>query len=116
MLLAGAVLIGCGGVEEGFSGAPLDERVGDLSDDDMRKLCAWGAQRQGGENAMFDCGDGVSVTIDTVDECVEEQTDYAFCDATVQQMEQCVIDAGPNPCNALTTPACEPLYPCWFGV
>lgn len=114
MLLAGALLVGCG-AEEGYSGVPPDERVGDLSADEMRDLCAWVIGRQGGEGAMYECGNGLSVTLDTVAECVAEQDDYASCSLTVAQMEECVIEAGPNPCQAPFTPACQPLGQCQFG-
>ena len=115
MLLASAVVVGCGGSEEGFSGVTLDSRVGELSDDDMHALCTWVIGQQGGEGAMHDCGGGLSVTLDTVNECVAEQGDYSDCTLTVAQMEDCVLDAGANPCQAPSTPACEPLGACLFG-
>jgi hypothetical protein len=115
LLLAGAALLGCDTTEEGYSGVALDQRVGELSEDDMRKLCAWVSGRQGGEGAMHDCGNGNSVTLDTLDECVAEQDDYAFCSLTVAQIEQCVIDAGPDPCRAPSTPSCQPLGQCRLG-
>jgi hypothetical protein len=115
LLFAAAVPFGCGTPEEGYSGVAPDERVGALSEDEMRELCAWVIGRQGGEGAVHECGNGVTVTLDTIDECVAEQDDYASCSLTVAQMEQCVIDAGSNPCRAPSTPSCQPLGQCRQG-
>ena len=115
LLVAGTVLLGCGTPEEVSSGVNPDQRVGALSDDEMRELCAWVIGRQGGEGAMHECGNGVTITLDTIDECVAEQDDYASCSLTVAQMEECVIDAGSNPCRAPSTPSCQPLGQCRLG-
>lgn len=115
MLLAGAIMLGCATDPEGFSGAPADQRVGELSAGDMRALCEWVIGRQGGEGAVHDCGNGLTITLDGIDECVAEQDDYARCSLTVRQMEECVLDAGDNPCRAPSTPSCEPLGECRLG-
>jgi hypothetical protein len=114
-LLVGVFVAGCSGPEEGFSGVPLAKRVGDLPEGEMRALCAWVIDQQGGEGARHDCGNGIVITLDTVDECVAEQGDYAGCALTVAQMEECVLEAGPDPCAAPSTPACQPLGECLFG-
>ena len=114
MWFAGAALSGCG-AEEGYSGVAPHKRVGDLSGDEMRALCTWVIERQGGEGAVHDCGDGVSVRLDTVAECVAEQDDFSGCSLTVSQLEVCVLDAGPDPCRAPATPTCQPLGECLFG-
>jgi hypothetical protein len=110
-----AALAACGGVDEGFSGVRLDARVGALSMAEMRDLCAWVIEAQGGEGAMYDCGNGSSVTLDTIDECVAEQGDYADCAMTVAQMESCVLDVGADPCRAPQTASCQPLGRCLSG-
>lgn len=115
MLLLAAILAACGGDETGFSGVSLHERVGALSMAEMRELCTWVIEQQGGEGAMHDCGNGNSVTLDTIDECVAEQGDYADCSMTVAQMESCVLDVGGDPCRAPQTASCQPLGACLFG-
>jgi hypothetical protein len=113
LLLLAAALAGCG-EETGFSGVSPDERVGALSTDEMRELCTWAIGEQGGEGAMYDCGGGNSVTLDTVDACVAEQDDYADCSLTVEQLESCVLAVDGDPCNVLTRAACQALRQCLF--
>jgi hypothetical protein len=115
MVLLALALLACGGEDTGFSGVRLDARVGALSRDEMRQMCTWVIERQGGENAMYDCGNGTTVTLDTIDECVAGQGDYADCSMTVAEMESCVLDVGVNPCRAPETPSCQPLGECLFG-
>lgn len=114
-LLAGAVLLGCDTGGAGYSGVEPEQRVGALSEDDMRALCAWVIGRQGGEGALHECEGGLTITLDTIEECVAEQDDYASCSLTVSQMEQCVLDAGSDPCRVPSTPSCQPLGQCRLG-
>jgi hypothetical protein len=117
MSFAGAVLSGCGGTEEGFSGVAPDKSMRELSMSEMRDVCTWVIGRQGGEGAVHDCGNGLMVRLDTVDECVEDQAeDFGGCSLTVAELETCVIAVGENPCLAPTTPACEPLGECYADV
>lgn len=114
ILLVAAALAGCA-EETGFSGVRPGARVGGLSEADMRELCTWAIAEQGGEGAMFDCGGGSSVTLDTVDACVVEQDDYAGCSLTVGQLEDCVLAVDGDPCQVLRESACQPLRACLFG-
>jgi hypothetical protein len=117
LALGGAVLFGCGGGDEGFSGVESGQRLRDLSAGDMRKVCVWVIERQGGEGAVHDCGNGLMVTLDSVDECVEDQAaDFGACSLTVAELETCVIVVGEDPCLAPVTPECEPLGECYSDV
>lgn len=116
LMLAGSLAwIACGGSDAGFSGVESTKEVDELSGSEMRDLCAWTISYQGGEGATFECADGVSVTNDTVEECVDEQYEFAGCTLTVRQMEECVLAAGPDPCRVLDTPECAPFIACVFG-
>lgn len=114
ILLLAAALATCG-EETGFSGVSPSERVGALSRAEMRELCTWSIEEQGGEGAMSDCGGGNSVTLDTIDACVDEQDDYADCSLTVAQLESCVLAVDGDPCQVLSKTACQALRECLFG-
>lgn len=114
ILLLAAALAACG-EETGFSGVSPSERVGALSRAEMRELCTWAIEEQGGEGAMSDCGGGNSVTLDTIDACVDEQDDYADCSLTVAQLESCVLAVDGDPCQVLSKASCQALRECLFS-
>lgn len=107
-----ASALACGGGGDGGgsrSGVNQSAQVGDLSESDMRQLCEWGVQAQGGAGSTEQCDNGFEATVGTVDECIANQQSYASCDLTVGQVEDCTA-AGP--CAVLGDPACAPVVEC----
>ncbi|WP_428264689.1 hypothetical protein [Haliangium sp.] len=113
--LAAATLgvAGCGGPGS-YSGPPPDELVSELSREDMRDLCVWVLDLHGGAGSEHLCSGGVSVTLDSVDECVRDQDEFDDCSLTVRQWEDCVLDTRDDPCGILTARSCRPVAACYF--
>ncbi|WP_152629558.1 hypothetical protein [Haliangium ochraceum] len=104
--------LGACGELSGYSGAPADVRLAELSEDEMGSLCSWIIDHHGGENASYECAGGYSVRVQTHAECVAEQPLYRFCALTVRDMEDCVVASGDTPCPIPQIAACEPYITC----
>ena len=108
-ILVVCVAAGCGG----SSGSGLDSSLEllDLSAGEVEQLCEYVVDVQDGPRTV-ECGDGVTVELSGVEECVE---DFDFlsddCAATVLDAERCAEDLGADPC-ALFAPSCAPLFEC----
>jgi len=85
----------------------LDE----LTEEDLRELCEWMVAIQGGPHSV-DCGDGVMVTIDRVDDCLA-QPYWPHCPVGLHA--KCVETQATDLCAAASL-ECEQFYECVYGI
>jgi hypothetical protein len=114
LILVGALLVGaCGGDGGGSSGVDSTKQIKDLSADERMSECEWGVAEQGGAGKMTNCGNGLTVTVKPVADCVTQMGVYAMhgCTATVAQLEACTTALGANACD-LSNSACAPIFAC----
>ena len=84
----------------------LDELVGA----EWRELCAWMIEVQGGPQEV-DCGEGVSIRVDTVEECSARE-EFPHC--PVELLAACVGAQAEDLCGP--APAeCDTFYACVYG-
>ena len=107
--LFAVVLVGCSPSGLG-SGTSWD----DLGNAEYETFCDWSIAEMGGENVEKDCGDDVTVTSGTKDECVAELSSYVDCDLTVGDLEDCKIAVAEDPCG-LGGEACATAFDCSFA-
>jgi hypothetical protein len=111
LLLLLPLLLACG---KGESGLPLDKTLAELDESEWEQLCEWGNAQY--EEAEVDCGDGVTVSVGTVDECVEESLAYyGECSSTVESMEACVGAIAEDPCSSELPAECTGILACAFA-
>jgi len=125
ILACTAVLAGCGddtsstssggdagpGGPPGQSGLPAEQTVGSLDAGERADFCEWvGAQP--GVGVEMDCGDGLTVTIET-DTC-EASLAADTCEVTIGEAEGCFEAQLEDPC-AFVVPACDGLVACATG-
>jgi len=104
----------CGG-GSGTSGVDSSKHVNSLSDGEAQTFCEWAVDEQGGAGTVTDCGDGLTITVDTVAECVAKQGNYTSdCAATVADAEACTTAIGNDPCS-FGGNACAALFACIPG-
>ena len=111
-ILLAALLIGaCGGDDS--SGVSSSKQLKDLSDDERMQECEWGIAYEGGAGHQTMCGNDLTVTVHSVDECVGDLSDYAAagCTATVEQLEACTRAFAADPCS-FGGDACGPILEC----
>lgn len=112
LVVAFVVGAGCGGDDGGSSGVDSSKQIKDLTASEVMAECEWGVETQGGAGHMTTCGDDVSVTVDTVAECVAEVNQYkASCTATVAQLEACTEALADMPCDFQAS-ACAAIFAC----
>jgi hypothetical protein len=110
-LLLLPLLVACG---TGASGLPLDKTLAELDEDEWTQLCEWTEEEYGSEEV--DCGDGTTVSVGTVDECVtESMTYYGECSTTVETMEACITLLAEDPCSSDLPQECASLLACAFA-
>ena len=98
----------------GESGLPLDKTLAELDEDEWTQMCEWGNDQY--EDAEIDCGDGTTVEMGSVDECVtESMTYYGECSVTVESMEACVTAIADDPCSSDLPPECTGVLACAFA-
>ena len=101
----GLILAACGGSDDS-SGIDRSRTLGDLNAGELSDLCEFTLDAAGGAGAEFECGDGVTVTNDTMAECLEGfEANQASC--TVGVVEDCATR--PDPCDLS---ACSGLLSC----
>jgi hypothetical protein len=83
----------------------------DLTPDELAELCEWMVAVQGGPHTV-DCGDGVMVTIDPVDDCLA-QPQWPHCE--VGLIADCIETQAADLC-ADASPECDAFYACAFGI
>jgi hypothetical protein len=117
MLFASVLIIGCGGDDGGdTSGVDQAKPITDLSTSEVTTFCQWSIDVQGGAGHETDCGDGVTVTVNTQAECEAEyaQIPTGCSTVTVAEMEACVDALAAEPCN-FEASACAEYFACLFG-
>lgn len=111
LLLLLPLLAACG---MGESGLPLDKTLGELDEDEWTQMCEWGDEQYG--STEVDCGDGTTVDMGTVDECVtESMTYYDECSSTVESMEACISAIAEDPCSSDLPAECTGILACAFA-
>ena len=114
-ILLAVLLVGaCGGDDTAdSSGVAQTKQVKDLTADERMQECEWGVAFQGGAGKRTECGDGVSVTVDTVASCVDDMATYAAngCTAPISQLETCTKAVAADPCS-FGGAACQPIIDC----
>jgi len=108
-----SVVAACGGGGGGPTSSGVDptKPVVGLTADEVMTMCSWSVDAQGGAGYVSDCGDGFTITTQTVAECVTS-FEAATCSATVGDIEACVNAMDGDGCRVLTETACEPLLAC----
>ena len=108
------VATACGGGgdgPDGPSGVDPSMRVTELSPDDSIAFCEWMIEAQGGAGHTQDCGGGLDVTVNTVEECIESFNGET-CGVTVGEIEECIFAIDGDSCALLTEPRCEVFFDC----
>jgi len=112
LFVAVTTFAACGGGDDAdSSGLDPSAPVGTLSQEDATTMCEWSTTTQGGPGTVHECGDGVTVEIESVGECVTSLADFSDCGLTVGQMEACTLELADNPCGFGA--ACAPLFECF---
>lgn len=108
----GLAIAGCGG-GSGGSGVDASKPITQLTASEVMQFCEWSVEEQGGAGTTTDCGDGVTVTVDTVQECVDGYGGFTSdCTTTVGQVEDCIEAIAADPCS-FGGAACAPLFDCY---
>ena len=114
ILLSVLLLGACGGDDTAdSSGVATSTQIKDLSADQKMQECEWGVAFQGGAGHQTMCADNVTVTVNTVAECVDDLTTYAShgCAVTISQLEACTKAVANDPCS-FGGDACGPIIQC----
>lgn len=102
-------LAACGG---GGSGVDGDKAIVAMSSSERTDFCEWAIEEQGGAGTVTTCADDVTVTVQSVSDCVASFDDFiASCTATVAQGETCVEAIADNPCE-FGGDSCDPVFEC----
>jgi hypothetical protein len=107
-------LAACGGDDGGsdHSGVDGSKTVISMSASEKQTFCEWVVERQGGAGHTTECGDGVTVTTQTVAECVAGFADLTSnCPLTVSQAETCNLAIAADACS-FGGEACAPVFEC----
>ncbi|HUS31579.1 MAG TPA: hypothetical protein VMZ53_23900 [Kofleriaceae bacterium] len=115
LFVVSALALGACGGDDGaeHSGVSTSKQLKDLSADERMQECEWGVSYQGGAGHVTMCSDNVTVTVDTVPECVDAMDQYAAsgCTATVAELEACTRAIAADPCS-FGGDACGPVFAC----
>jgi hypothetical protein len=114
--LAGGVATACGGNDSGSggsSGVGSAKYLDELTDNEVQQLCNWSVESQGGAGE-YACGDGGSVTVNTVEECIQSLS-VATVHCQVALAEGCVDSLGGDPCKMMSTQQCADYMTCVLG-
>ena len=103
-------IMSCGG--SGSSGIESSKYMDELSSDEISTLCDWMLEQQGGVGVETDCGDGLSTTTPTKDECTATTT-LPHCQ--VSAVESCMEALDGNSCNLLSADGCADYMTCAFS-
>jgi hypothetical protein len=113
LVMAWSLTAACGG--DSGSGVPGNTPLGQLTADDVVRLCDWGASLYGGYGRSKSCSDGNTAHSDSSrDACVASASTFpASCIATVADLEGCAR-AIHDVCEAqaLNRPDCQALLTC----
>jgi hypothetical protein len=114
-LFALAIATGCGG-DDGptSSGVAPTTPIAALTQAESTSLCEFIVEEQGGAGHVEECGDGFTITTETVAECMSGLVG-ASCTATVADFEAC-FNAVENSCQTLAEPSCEAYFDCFSPI
>lgn len=110
-------LAACGGDDSGggSSGVDSSKKLNTLTADERQDVCEAFAAAQGSVQSK-DCGDGITITVQTTAECVSSLSAVsASCTATVANVEACGDAAGDDLCSLISSPSCAFLFQCAGG-
>jgi hypothetical protein len=93
----------------GSSGVPPEKYLDELTPNEVRRLCEWAIDAQGGPGEK-DCGDDTTVDTPTVEECATG--DFSPYHCPVSMVEDCMEDIGGNPCLVTSSQACQAYLGC----
>ena len=99
-----------GSAELNVTGVDESRYLDELEPSEWELICQWMVEVQGGPHTV-ECGDGVSVRVDTVEVCVE-QDEFPHCE--VGLLVACVQGQAEDLC-ADAPPACDDFYACVYG-
>ena len=97
-------------VVDDATGVDPDRFLDELEAEEWEQICAWMVDIQGGPHTVA-CGDGVSITIDTVESCAE-RSDFPHCQ--VGLLVACVSAQAEDLCGDAPE-ACDDFYACVYG-
>ena len=88
----------------------LERFLDELEPGDWEAICTWMVEIQGGPHTL-QCDEGVSITIDTVEECAE-RSEFPHCQ--VGLLVACVSAQAEDLCGDAPA-ACDDFYACVYG-
>ena len=92
------------------SGVSRSEYLDQLTTEEMRALCTWSNEVEGGPGEKA-CGDAGSMSVPTVDECVSGGTaNPVHCQVAL--VEDCGNSLHGDACRVLVTSACKTYIDC----
>ena len=87
-----------------------EDFLDELAFEQWVEVCEWMVEIQGGPKSV-DCGDGITVTVDTVEDCSTRE-DFPHCQ--VGQLMDCVREQSQNLCGNAPV-SCTTFYACVYG-
>ena len=99
-----------GASEEGSFSVDREFFLDELSPQDWTEICTWMIEIQGGPHSV-ECGEGVTITIDTVDEC-SNRSEFPHC--AVGLLADCVTAQAEDLCGDAPA-ACDTFYACVYA-
>ena len=115
--IIGTIFLGtfaaCGGDgDSDTSGVDGSKTVVSMTATEKQTFCEWVVATQGGAGHTTECGDGITVTTQTVAECVQSFSELTTnCPVTVSQAESCNLAVAANACS-FGGEACAALFEC----
>ena len=105
----------CGDDDGGTDGGATDggdrsRTIESLNMSEARAECSVFVDALGGPGDR-DCGDGVDIRVQTVDECAGMLAP-ATCTNTLAEVDACLAALGGDPCGLLSLPACSFFLMC----
>jgi hypothetical protein len=92
------------------TGVDPERFLDELEAEEWEQICTWMVDIQGGPHTLA-CGDGVSITIDTVESCAE-RSEFPHCQ--VGLLVACVSAQAEDLCGDAPE-ACDDFYTCVYG-
>jgi hypothetical protein len=96
------------------SGVGRDKTLGQLTDEEIRALCTWAIDAQGGPGERA-CGlEGGTISVNTVDQCVTGLTGNTS-PCQVALVEDCMESLHGDACQTFASSACKIYLACVLG-
>jgi hypothetical protein len=101
---------GChGGANKGSSGVDRSKYLDQLTPDEIRQLCTFAIDYEGGPG-NYQCGNGVTFRVYTLDECTSGS--LGSCHCQVALVEDCVNSLDGDVCRFSGSSACKTYVDC----